>query len=245
MQKINVKNKVLKKGEHYVTSDYKIRNNKRKNHNGIDMVGKNSSLDEIVAIANGEVINAKYHNLLGYYIEIKHANNYISRYQHLRSGSLKVKKGDKVNKGDILGYMGNTGHNFGAHLHFAILNDKRVFQDPLPYLLGFTNFNNDYFHKFVINIQKALNAKVDGYPGKETLSKTITISKNTNSRHPIVKYLQEYFYELGYTNIGKIDGIAGPKFTKVVTEFQKQNNIMADGIITKGNKTWQKILKLI
>ena len=78
-KRIDVKNNVLLHKEHYVTSDYKTRNTNRKNHNGIDMVGKNSSLDDIIAIDNGKVIKAKCHELMGYYVEIQHQNNYISR----------------------------------------------------------------------------------------------------------------------------------------------------------------------
>lgn len=244
VKKIDVKMPVLKNGNHYLTSDYKTRGD-RSAHNGMDMIGKNPSIDDIVAIDDGEVITSTYSKTAGYYVEIKHQNNYISRYLHMKKNSLKVKKGQKVKKGDLLGTMGNTGNSNGAHLHFAIYNAKRVPQDPLPYLLGTLNFKTDYFQDFVKNIQSSLKAKVDGIPGPETLSKTITVSASVNRKHKVVKYIQDYLYKLGYTEIGVADGIAGPKFTKAIKNYQKDNDCVVDGIITKKNKTWQKLLKLL
>ncbi len=244
VKKIDVKKPVLENGEHYVTSDYKTRGD-RSSHNGMDMIGKNKSIDNIIAIDDGVVITSTYSTTAGYYVEIRHKNNYISRYLHMKKDSLKVKKGDNVQAGQLLGVMGNTGNSHGAHLHFAVYNEKRVPQDPLPYLLGELNLEANYFQEFVSLVQTALKAKVDGIPGPETLSKTITISEKENRKHEVVKYLQSYIYKLGYTEIGVSDGIAGPKFTKAVKHYQKDNGCVVDGIITKQNKTWKKLLKLL
>lgn len=244
---IDVKMPVLQKGKHYLTSDYKSRGD-RSAHNGMDFVGEKSTIDNIIAIEKGEVITSKYSETAGYYVEIKHQNNYISRYLHMKKGTLKVKKGEIVKKGTLLGTMGNTGNSHGAHLHFAVYDSKRIPQDPLPYLLGTLDFkveDDNVFKNFVSNIQAALGAKVDGIPGPETLSKTITISAKTNRKHKVVKYIQEYLSYLGYTEIGTADGIAGPKFTQAVKHFQKDNGCVVDGIITKKNKTWKVLLKLL
>lgn len=138
--KLKVKNSVLKKGVHYMTSDYKTRNKKRPNHNGIDMIGKYYAKDDIVSIDEGEVINAKYDSSKGYFVEVKHTNGYISVYYHLKEDSFKVKKGDKVVKGQVLGYMGNTGASRGAHLHFGVKTSKGTYVDPKPYLMGEKSF---------------------------------------------------------------------------------------------------------
>ena len=49
---------------------------------------------------------------------------------------------------------------------------------------------------------------------------------------------------LGYMSVGKIDGIAGVKFTQAVKEFQKANGCEVDGEITARGKTWRKLLGL-
>lgn len=96
--------------------------------------------------------------------------------------------------------------------------------------------------KFVRAIQEAIVAEVDGIPGKETLSKTPTVSARINYMHPVVKVLQERLYDLGYTQVGKADGIAGPKFEAAVVAFQKEHGCWQDGELTSGKATWQEIL---
>lgn len=95
---------------------------------------------------------------------------------------------------------------------------------------------------FVRNIQSAIGAKVDGIAGPETLSKTVTVSAKYNKRHSVVKHIQKRLYELGYVEIGTADGVAGPKFTSAVAHFQQDNGCTVDGVITKKNKTWKKLL---
>ena len=243
--KIEIKNKVLREGTHYLTSDYKTRNSGRESHNGMDLIGKNKAADYIVAIADGQVIASKYSKTSGYYVEIRHFNNYISKYLHMTKESITVKKGDFVKKGDIIGYMGATGNATGVHLHFAVYNNVGIPQDPLPFLLGTIEFKSDLYKEFIINVQNSLDVDVDGIAGPITLSKTITISSNTNSKHLLVKFIQLYLYGIGYTEIGKADGIAGEKFTRAIKNYQKNNNCIPDGIITKQNKTWKSLLGLI
>ena len=96
---------------------------------------------------------------------------------------------------------------------------------------------------FIKDVQKATGAKVDGIAGPETLSKTVTVSATKNRKHAVVKPLQKYLNALGY-NCGTADGIAGPKFTSAVNNYQKiemrYNDL--DGEITAGGKMWKKLL---
>ncbi len=245
VKKINVINPVLKNKEHYITSDFYERNNTRSKHKGIDMIGKNRATDYVIAIDDGVVITSTYSKTAGYYVEIKHKNNYISRYLHMKKNSLKVRKKDYVKKGDILGFMGNTGASNGAHLHFAVFTKNKIVDDPLLYLQNVLNFNSTYYEDFIYSAQGIFKVKQDGIAGKKTLNNTITVSRKINRTHPIVKVIQVYLYNIGYTEIGKSDGIAGPKFTSAVKRFQKEHNCYVDGIITKKNKTWKKLLKLL
>lgn len=105
--------------------------------------------------------------------------------------------------------------------------------------------NNTYTKKqFIKDVQSAIGAKVSGIADKETLSKTVTVSEKKNNKHAVVKPIQKYLYALGYTSVGKADGVAGLKFTKVVNEYQKKilGYSKGDGEITAGNKMWKSLL---
>lgn len=95
--------------------------------------------------------------------------------------------------------------------------------------------------QFIKDVQKATGAEIDGIAGKETLSKTVTVSATVNSKHAIVKAIQKRLNDLGF-DCGAVDGIAGAKFTAAVKGYQKANKCVADGEITAKNKTWKKLL---
>ena len=113
---MSAKARILKSGKCEITQLYKANT-----HNGIDIVGEGYKLDYIVAHSAGtvvQVINNSNTNTPndatnpGNMIRIDHGNGYQTRYLHLAHGSIAVKVGDKVNKGQTLGYMGNTGNSF-------------------------------------------------------------------------------------------------------------------------------------
>ncbi len=95
--------------------------------------------------------------------------------------------------------------------------------------------------QFVKDVQKATGAAVDGIAGKETLSKTVTVSAKVNNKHAVVKAIQKRLNALGF-DCGTVDGIAGAKFTAAVIKYQTANKCVADGEITAKNKTWKKLL---
>lgn len=95
--------------------------------------------------------------------------------------------------------------------------------------------------QFVKDVQKYIGAKIDGDPGTETISKTVTISAEKNRTHAVVRPVQKYLNTLGY-DCGTVDGIAGAKFKKAVVKYQKAKGCVADGEITAKGKTWRKLL---
>lgn len=245
---LSVKNPVLKHGIHYLTSDYKSRNEDRKNHNGMDLVGANG-VDEVIAIESGIVTYVGYDNSAGYWVAIN-TNGIEHRYFHLKKGSILVKKGEYVHKGQVIATMGRTGNATGNNLHFAIYKDGH-YVDPLPYLMNDNPFNidGDAFTTFVKGIQKCFGARVDGIPGPETLSKTRTISTSINWNSPAVRVLQVYLQTLGYNlGIHGVDGMFGPDMKKVIKDYQKNvvglTGKYVDGIITARMYTWQSLLRL-
>lgn len=98
--------------------------------------------------------------------------------------------------------------------------------------------------EFIKDIQKAIGAKVDGIAGPDTLSKTVTVSSKINRDHAVVKCIQKRLKELGYNEIGNIDGVAGSMFTSAVAHFQQDTGCAVDGVITAKKQTWKKLLGL-
>lgn len=127
--------RVLESGLCEITQKYK-----KGKHNGIDLVGKNHTLDWEVAHSDGEVVGLKKNfkgfkeGSYGNYVKLKHVDGYYTLYAHGKYNTAKVKVGDKVKRGDRLQYMGNTGYSFGAHLHFEVRDTKDNKIDPTPYL---------------------------------------------------------------------------------------------------------------
>lgn len=86
---------------------------------------------KVMAGENGIVEKAYYSNSYGYNVLINHNNGIKTRYAHL--SKLNAKVGQKVNKGDIIGFSGSTGDSTGPHLHFeVVVNGRRV--NPMEYL---------------------------------------------------------------------------------------------------------------
>lgn len=103
-------------------------------HKGMDIAGPWGT--PIVAAADGQVIEANatdsWGYSWGYYVLIYHNGTYSTRYAHM--SSVAVSTGQYVTAGTIIGYEGNTGNSFGAHLHFEVYeNGTRV--DPARFLL--------------------------------------------------------------------------------------------------------------
>ena len=70
------------------------------------------------------------------YITIEHADGTIGEYVHLKYNGAIVKVGDKVSRGDLIGYSGNTGYTRGPHLHFGVYqsnNGKDYYSVPVKF----------------------------------------------------------------------------------------------------------------
>lgn len=226
MIKLNVKNPVLKKQVHYMTSDYKTRNSNRSSHNGIDLIGASYGVDDVIAIEKGRVKELGYNTSMGYYVALYHGEC-TSYYLHLKKGSIKVKIGEVVEKGKTLGTMGMTGNATGNHLHFAV--KKTGYTDPLPYL----NTAGIFKTNRIKELQKALNKysnyklSVDGIFGTKSRDALRKSYVKIGDRKELVTLLQSHLNKIGY-DIG-IDGIFGPNTEKAVRDFQKSKKLINDG----------------
>lgn len=123
----------LPKPKSKITSPYGVRMHPTLHrpikHNGVDFGSGRDA--EIYASANGKVILAEYNRSFGNYIIIEHADGTSSLYAHLNK--IVTKKGNRVNKGDLIGYTGSTGRSSGAHLHYEV-RVSGIPVDPKGYL---------------------------------------------------------------------------------------------------------------
>lgn len=107
-----------------------------KSHKGIDLVDNRGTDAKVYAVADGVVVAASFgawDKSYGNMCAIDHGNNTYTNYAHL--SKITVKKGQRVNAGNVIGYQGSTGNSTGNHLHFEIhLNGKWNRVNPKPYL---------------------------------------------------------------------------------------------------------------
>lgn len=87
----------------------------------------------IIAPANGTVRRAEFLGRIGNMIEIDHGLGYITKYGHL--SKFNVRAGQKVVRGDIIGYVGSTGRSTAPHVHYEVhYNGKEI--NPTNFILN-------------------------------------------------------------------------------------------------------------
>ncbi len=192
---------------------------KSEHHSGVDLVaiGENGGAvsDWVVAFDSGEVIEAGFNARSGYYCKIRHDETLVTLYCHFKKGTLRVNKGDKVDKGTVLGYMGSTGRSTGAHLHLGIS------------LFGEWVDPEEYFDKDLSEVNKL----------------TLTHERKMLRRGAVgaeVKLLQTLLNFHGASL--ECDSSFGPATQKALVEFQKRRGIAADSVA--GAATWRELVKI-
>ena len=94
-----------------------------KMHKGIDFAAPIGT--PIYAGGNGIVEYVGTNGGYGKYIRIRHNNEYKTAYAHLNSYKKGISKGVRVNQGEVIGYVGNTGRSTGPHLHYEIIYQNK------------------------------------------------------------------------------------------------------------------------
>ncbi|MEN8249740.1 MAG: urea transporter [Bacteroidota bacterium] len=96
-------------------------------------------------------------------IVIKHGYQLYSQLSHLKNGSIKVKKGDEVKKGEIVGHCGNSGRSPYPHLHFQIQRTPYVGSKTLEYPLS----------SYLLSDSKKLAFNFFNFPKEESTVKSV------------------------------------------------------------------------
>ena len=126
----------------------------RKMHGGIDFSAPKNT--PVYAASNG-IIKRVDNRAIGYgkHIRIDHGFGYLTLYAHLNS--YNVKRGQNVKKGDIIGFVGNTGRSKGVHLHYEVHKDgKKV--NPVNYF--YSNLSPQEFDE-ILKISSQENQSLD------------------------------------------------------------------------------------
>ena len=120
-----------------VTSRYNLKRrisyygNRVRPHKGTDFGASVGT--SILATANGVVVKASYTKGNGNYVTIKHNNTYSTQYLHMKRR--KVKRGQTVKQGDVIGWVGMTGNTSGPHVCYRFWKNGRQvdpFKQKLP-----------------------------------------------------------------------------------------------------------------
>lgn len=103
-------------------------------HQGLDI--KTRVGVPVIAAADGAVEKIEKTDYLGNTVEIVHeASQLKTVYAHLKGYAEGLKVGQKVTRGETIGYVGNTGRSTGAHLHYGVYDlSKEEWVDPIPYI---------------------------------------------------------------------------------------------------------------
>ena len=106
--------------------------NKVRPHKGTDFAAPTGT--PIMATADGKVIKSSYTRGNGYYVKIQHNNKYATQYLHMQKKG-RVKQGQYVKQGEVIGRIGMTGNTSGPHVCYRFWkNGKQVdpFKQKLP-----------------------------------------------------------------------------------------------------------------
>ena len=127
-----------------------------KPHKGTDFAAKVGT--PIMATANGKVTESRRKRGNGNYVKIRHNNTYSTQYLHM--SRRKVKRGQYVKQGDIIGYVGMTGNTSGPHVCYRFWKNGRQvdpFKQKLPAAKPLKKSLKPSYLKFI----KPLEAQLD------------------------------------------------------------------------------------
>ena len=124
-------------GENQITQHYgsggQRRVRSREETNQLDGIAAHSGRHgRLVPVRHPERSGQQRQPPYGNAVKLRHANGWCTLYAHM--DYISVENGQTVKKGQKLGYMGNTGNSYGAHLHFEVRDKSDARVNPEPYL---------------------------------------------------------------------------------------------------------------
>lgn len=116
----------------------------RKMHAGVDFLVRRGT--PVVSTGDGRVQEATFSSGYGYHVEVRHPQaNYVTLYAHLSEISEDIRKGSKVERGETIGYSGDSGRSTGPHLHYEVHNLSDQTLDPMRFIVP--DMSPDSYHE--------------------------------------------------------------------------------------------------
>lgn len=129
-----------------------------RNHKGLDIPGPVGT--PIFATADGTIGRAEWVGGYGKFVEINHGNAVQTRYGHL--SAMNVTPGQRIRKGEILGYMGSTGRSTGSHLHYEV----RIAGEAINPIAFLSPLKSDPSGANILLASKTTDSKAIGGPAE-------------------------------------------------------------------------------
>lgn len=177
------------------------------NHKAIDIVASDRRETNIIALESGTVTtvinnvkgtNHKSQGLdtYGNYVKIKQDNGKTALYAHMKYGSIKVNKGQYIEKGTVIGTIGETGNAYGKHLHLEIQTSNNIKENPIISLNTQVD-NPSVTEKQTKNIPTSQNSNQNNNNTKHTPKTKEIIEQNISSSNTQTEYLNANNYKHG------------------------------------------------
>jgi murein DD-endopeptidase MepM/ murein hydrolase activator NlpD len=120
-------------------------------HKGLDFTASQGT--PVYATGDGRIAQAHFSSSYGNVIYLNHGYDYETRYAHL--SKFAVTAGEKVKRGQIIGYVGNTGNSVSDHLHYEVLYKGNQI-NPINFFQR--DLNNKEYDKLIEEAGKRLNS---------------------------------------------------------------------------------------
>ena len=189
----------------------------------------------------------------GKWISINHGEGYETRYAHLDKFNSTIKSGQYVEKGDIIGYVGNTGGSFGNHLHFEIRewdNNKKqyVAKNPQDFVDNHaaqqtptkteTGKIGSYTYPFFDDKDQKFVSNLDEHANNENGGLSLKTQIDLISKHPSTKFLTELNAQLPSMLPMVIARLAMGEDIKVISADMATRLLATSAINTYAENHW-------
>ena len=236
--------------------DEVISNEYSVNHQALDIVSNNNTPSEIIALDSGIVENvvkniqntnhnSKGLDTYGNYVKIKQNNGKNALYAHMKYGSINVNVGDYVEKGAIIGTMGETGNAYGKHLHLEIKNENNINENPIISLNEPKQTPINKKQETPNQIKQSENPSKTTPKNEEENNNKIQSPKikedNKNQINPKIKEDQEYFFST-YNGGSIVDAL---KSINIDISYDHRNILAEENGITDYHGTYEQNIYLL